>query len=210
MGRHGRRHRHLDRRGRPVDRGVGGGSDAPVPEHLRRPLARAGTRRSYVVLFLLVRSRLASFRASLWLDGVDRGAVRHRVARSRSLTSRSSMPPRAPPRPWRPTSPTRSATCCCSGVVVAVFGLTGWRPGRAWLILGAGLALTRIADVIYLVQTASGTYAEGSLLDARLARLFAADRPGGVAAGKAGSRAGRGPARGRCALRLRRSSPSRC
>src|SRR3954470_9804049 len=51
-------------------------------------------------------------------------------------------------------------------LVVAVLGLTGWRPGRMWLMLAAGLVVSAIADSLYLSQTATETYVEGGLLDA--------------------------------------------
>jgi two-component system, cell cycle response regulator len=51
-------------------------------------------------------------------------------------------------------------------VIVAIFGLSGWRPGGAWLVLGVGLALNAVGDGLYLIQTADGTYQEGSLVDA--------------------------------------------
>jgi two-component system, cell cycle response regulator len=51
------------------------------------------------------------------------------------------------------------------GLVVAILGLTGWRPGRGWVLLGLGLALAALADGVYLLQTVEGTYAEGTLLE---------------------------------------------
>ncbi len=51
------------------------------------------------------------------------------------------------------------------GLVVAILGLTGWRPGRAWILLGLGLALAAVADGVYLLQTVEGTYVEGTLLE---------------------------------------------
>ncbi len=51
-------------------------------------------------------------------------------------------------------------------IVVAIFGLSGWRPGRAWLFLGSGLALSAAADGVYLLQSANGSYVEGGMLDA--------------------------------------------
>jgi two-component system, cell cycle response regulator len=52
------------------------------------------------------------------------------------------------------------------GLVAGITGLTGWRIGRAWLLLGLGLALSAIADTVYLYQSAAGTYEVGGLLDA--------------------------------------------
>ena len=51
------------------------------------------------------------------------------------------------------------------GLVVAVFGLNGWRPDPVWLLLGGGLALTAVADGLYLVQSATDQYVQGTLLD---------------------------------------------
>ncbi len=50
--------------------------------------------------------------------------------------------------------------------VIGVFALTGWRPGRTWMLIGAGLAATALADAIFLFQTATGSYSEGTILDA--------------------------------------------
>jgi two-component system, cell cycle response regulator len=120
---------------------------------------------SYVVLIMLVRSRIASIRASLWLDGVI-GALcviafafafaYEPIVNATSGTTAAVATNLAYPL----------GDSILLGVIVAVLGLSGWRPGRAWIILGAGLALNALGDVIYLVQTAQGTYVEGSLLDA--------------------------------------------
>src|SRR5581483_5153506 len=50
--------------------------------------------------------------------------------------------------------------------VFGVFALTGWRPGRAWLLILIGLAVTAIADSVYLFRVAEGTYHPGTFLDA--------------------------------------------
>ena len=120
---------------------------------------------SLAALFLLVRSRIASFRASLWLDGTI-GALctvalafafaYQPIADGATGSTAAVLTNLAYPL----------GDTLVLGVVVAIFGLTGWRPGRAWLVLGAGLALNAAADVTYLIQTALGTYAEGTLVDA--------------------------------------------
>ena len=48
---------------------------------------------------------------------------------------------------------------------IGVFSLTGWRPGRAWLVLGAGFVVGMVADSIYLYQQAVGTYHVGEVTD---------------------------------------------
>ncbi|HWF32587.1 MAG TPA: HD domain-containing phosphohydrolase [Solirubrobacteraceae bacterium] len=51
-------------------------------------------------------------------------------------------------------------------VFIAVgFTLSNWRPGRQWLLLGAGIAINATADMLYVYQVAKGTYVEGNLLD---------------------------------------------
>ena len=49
--------------------------------------------------------------------------------------------------------------------IVGAFSLSGWRPGRQWLVIGAGIATTLVADSIFLFQAAAGTYVEGSWID---------------------------------------------
>jgi two-component system cell cycle response regulator len=50
-------------------------------------------------------------------------------------------------------------------IIVAMFALTDWRPGKGLLMLAAGLLLTAGADSVYLIQTADGSYAPHGLLD---------------------------------------------
>jgi two-component system, cell cycle response regulator len=120
---------------------------------------------SLVVLYLLVRSRIASFRASLWLDGAIGAlctvALAFAFAYGPIADSATGSTAAVLTNLAYPLGDT-----VILGVVVAIFGLTGWRPGRAWLLLGAGLALNAVADVVYLVQIALGSYVEGSLVDA--------------------------------------------
>jgi len=50
-------------------------------------------------------------------------------------------------------------------LLVFVFSVTRWRPGRAWALIAAGLILNTVGDGLYLYQTAVGTYQEGTYLD---------------------------------------------
>jgi diguanylate cyclase (GGDEF)-like protein len=50
-------------------------------------------------------------------------------------------------------------------MVVVVFAVRGWRPGRMWWMLGAGLAIFAAADSIYVLRVTSGTYVTGTPLD---------------------------------------------
>ena len=47
--------------------------------------------------------------------------------------------------------------------LIVGIGATGLRPGRTWLLIGAGIAVWGVADGIYLYQQALGTYGGGYL-----------------------------------------------
>ena len=139
-------------------------ADAPYPS-LADALWLAWYPAAAITLILLVRSRIASIRASLWLDGLIGGLCTMAVAFAlayepiaEGVTGSTAAVVTNLAYPFGDT--------LLLGLVVAIFGLSGWKPDRAWIVLGAGLALNAVTDVAYLVQTASGTYVEGTLLDA--------------------------------------------
>jgi two-component system, cell cycle response regulator len=122
---------------------------------------------SIVMLGLLVRSRLRGARVSLWLDGLI-GAV--------ATTALAAAVAYGPVIHEGGAGDLSAAVLTglaypvgdliLLGVVAAVFGLSGWRPGRAWIVLGVGLVLNAAGDGIYLVQTADGTWSEGTWVNA--------------------------------------------
>jgi diguanylate cyclase (GGDEF)-like protein len=50
-------------------------------------------------------------------------------------------------------------------MVVGVIALTGWRPGRTWSLLLAGLAAQVVADVAYTLQSTGGVVPAGNWID---------------------------------------------
>ena len=50
--------------------------------------------------------------------------------------------------------------------VVGLLALNAWKPSRSWTLIAAGLATMAVADGTFLLQSANGSYAEGTLLDA--------------------------------------------
>jgi two-component system, cell cycle response regulator len=119
-----------------------------------------------VTLILLVRSRAGGAGSNVWLDGLI-GALTTAALACAALygpvvhASTGALSPQVLTNLAYPVG-----DLVLLGVGVAILGLTGWRPGRAWVLLVLGLAVNALADGIYLVQTAEGTYAEGTLLDA--------------------------------------------
>jgi hypothetical protein len=118
----------------------------------------------YVGLALLLRSRLTEVRASLWLDGVVAAlalaglgsaivfdAVLEATGGSAAAVATSLAYP--------------LADLVLIGLVVATLAAGGWRTGRAWGLIAAGLALFALGDSVYLYQVAVGTYVEGTAYD---------------------------------------------
>jgi diguanylate cyclase (GGDEF)-like protein len=119
---------------------------------------------SYMSLLLLARSRTDSFRSSLWLDGAIAALT---VA---AMIATLVFQPIVDATSGGPTEVAVNLAypvgdLLLVGLVVAVFGLNGWRPDPVWLLLGGGLALTAVADGLYLFQSATDQYVQGTLLD---------------------------------------------
>lgn len=77
-------------------------------------------------------------------------------------------------------------------MVVAVFAVRGWRPGRLWWTLGAGLVLFAAADSVFVLQVTTGKYVTGTPLDSvyligTFLMAFAAWQGMGVSAAKSTS-----------------------
>jgi two-component system, cell cycle response regulator len=120
---------------------------------------------SYAALLLLARSRTDSFRSSLWLDGaiaaLTVAALIATLAFQPIVDATSGGTAEIAVNLAYPVG-----DLLLLGLVVVVFGLNGWRPDPVWLLIGGGLALTAVADGLYLVQSATDQYVEGTLLDA--------------------------------------------
>src|SRR4051812_40940263 len=120
---------------------------------------------SYVAFVLLVRRRMRDAQASLWLDG---------LVAALAVTTVGEVLVFAPVIQTTGGSPLQVATdvaypladLLLLALVAGVFALSGWRPGPAWSLIGAGLAAMAAADSIYAYQAANQTYVEGTVLDA--------------------------------------------
>ena len=119
---------------------------------------------SYLALVCLIRVRMKEFSLSLWVDGVV-AALTVAALGSTVLV-----------QPVLEVTGGNTATVVTDlaypladvlllALVVGVFAMTGWRPGRAWTFIGAGLTVTAVADGIFLYQATNGTYSHGTLLD---------------------------------------------
>ena len=141
---------------------------------------------SYFALVMLVRGRMrGQRRASLWLDGLVAAltvaALGEVLVFQPVIQTSGGTPLEVATDLAYPL-----ADLLLLSLVVGVFAMTGWRPGRAWALIGAGLAAAVAADCIYAYQAAHGAYVEGTVLDAlwpaaTLLIGYAAWEPGGRA-----------------------------
>ena len=119
---------------------------------------------AYAAIVLLVRARMPRFPASVWLDGLV-GATA--VA---ALTAALVLEPVLSATDGDlATVATNLAYPVGDLLLLAftagVYALSGWRPGRTWALLAAGLVVFAVTDVLYLAEVAAGTYATGGPLD---------------------------------------------
>jgi two-component system, cell cycle response regulator len=120
---------------------------------------------AYIAFFLLLRARVGDVPRSLWLDGLIGGLTVSGIGAALVFQ---------PVLDSTEGSPLAVATnlayplgdLLLLGLIVGFLGLTGWRLERAWIMIGAGLAVFAVADSVYLYQAAVGSYVEGTLLDA--------------------------------------------
>jgi two-component system cell cycle response regulator len=119
----------------------------------------------YVALVLLVRSRISTFISSVWLDGLIAAlaasavgaGVLVEIVLDHSTGSRMTV---------ITDLGYPIGDVVLLGLVVFVFAITGWRPGRTWTAVGSAFVLITVSDSIYLYLNADGSYHEGTLLDA--------------------------------------------
>ena len=119
----------------------------------------------YIALALLVKARMPSFRRSLWLDGAIAALAVSALAAALAFEKIVEVSTSGDVFLVATSLAYPIGDLVLLGVIVGVFGLSGWRPSAAWKLIGAGLAMMAVADGAYLLQAAEGTYVEGGLLD---------------------------------------------
>ncbi len=119
---------------------------------------------AYVGLALLVRARAHEINWRLWMDGaiaalgtaaLGAAFVFDFVAEKTEGTPLQVMTTLAYPL----------GDIAMVAMVVGVVALTGWRPGRTWSLLLAGLSALVIADIAYTLQSTGEALPEGGWID---------------------------------------------
>jgi two-component system cell cycle response regulator len=119
---------------------------------------------SYVALVLLLRARAGRIPSNLWLDGLISALAITALGAALVFGVVASTDGSLATVATNLAYPLGDLTLFA--FVVAVITVTGWRPGRTWVLIAAGFALFAVIDTVYLYQAARGTYVEDKLLDA--------------------------------------------
>jgi two-component system cell cycle response regulator len=119
----------------------------------------------YVALALLLGAHLREPRMSLWLDGMIGGLG------AATIAAAIVLPPIVAKAHGDAGTVVVTLAYPIGDLLLLIFtigalGVTGWRPGRVWLLIAASMLLNAIADSTYLYQTATSTYQAGSLAEA--------------------------------------------
>jgi two-component system, cell cycle response regulator len=120
---------------------------------------------AYVGLVLLFRAHVRGATGGLWLDGV--AALLAAAALGSAVLVEAVLETAGGSLSAVATNLAYPfGDVMLLALVLGTFVLTRGRAGRAWLLIGASLAVFGLTDSVYLFQTAKGTYAEGTPLDA--------------------------------------------
>ncbi|MDP9133859.1 MAG: GGDEF domain-containing protein, partial [Actinomycetota bacterium] len=137
---------------------------------------------TYATLVLLVRRQAGVATRDLWIDGVIGASCMTALALAVAVPAVDVAAGDTLDLALTVAYPVLDVVLL--SFVVLVFGLSGWRPGPRWALIGLGMAAMAISDGAYLVETSQGSYSDGGILDAgwpaaALLIALAAWQPGG-------------------------------
>ena len=119
---------------------------------------------AYATLVLLIRQQAGFASRDLWIDGVIGASCATAVAVAIAFPAFDVSASDTVELATTLAYPVLDAVLL--SFVILVFGLSAWRPGRRWTLIGCGLVAMAVSDGVYLVEAAHGTYVTGGLLDA--------------------------------------------
>jgi two-component system cell cycle response regulator len=114
----------------------------------------------YVALVLLMGAHLRELRIGLWLDGLIGGLA------AAAVGAAVILPPIVARGHGDTTSMALALAYPIGDLLLLIFaigalGMTGWRPGRVWLLIAASMLVSAVADSSYLYLTATSSYRVG-------------------------------------------------
>jgi two-component system cell cycle response regulator len=139
-----------------VDGELAPGSAADVLYYAAYPFAYAG-------VVLLLRGRSRWFTPAMWLDGLVGGLTLASIAAALVLTPVLASGGGDAGEFWVTVGYVICDVLLLCFVGLAA-GLSGWKPGRSWSLIGLSLIATAVVDTAYAYQEATGAYAAESVL----------------------------------------------
>jgi diguanylate cyclase (GGDEF)-like protein len=117
---------------------------------------------AYAAVVRLLHSRHFRFSAPTWLDGLIAASCASAFASVMFLSGFSGG------SGWSLVVSLAYpiADIVLSGLLLGAWALSGWRTERVWMLLLAGMGTNIAANAIHLMETTSGTYIPGGLVDA--------------------------------------------
>jgi two-component system, cell cycle response regulator len=114
----------------------------------------------YVAVVLLLGAHLRELRIGMWLDGLIGGLA------AAGVGAAIILPPILHGAHGDAASLGVALAYPIGDLLLLVFtigalGVTGWRPGRVWLLIAAAMLTSAVADSGYLYLTAANSYHEG-------------------------------------------------
>ncbi|HEV2974004.1 MAG TPA: diguanylate cyclase [Solirubrobacteraceae bacterium] len=119
---------------------------------------------TYVGLTLLMRSNFRHLGAAVWLDGLVVGLALAALGAALVFPAVTSSS-RSSPAAVAVNLAYPLGDFLLLVFIALGFTLSGFTPGRQWLLLALGVTLNACADMVYVYQVAKGSYVEGSVLD---------------------------------------------
>jgi diguanylate cyclase (GGDEF)-like protein len=112
---------------------------------------------SYIGILWLVRNQWQRVKVSVWLDGLIAGlglaAIGAAIVFPPVVAAASGSTAAVITNLAYPVG-----DLLLSALIMGVFAIRGWCPGRGWVMIGAGFLSLTLADSIYLLQVASGSF----------------------------------------------------
>jgi two-component system cell cycle response regulator len=108
----------------------------------------------YIAIVLLVRERVREFRQSLWLDGLVGALAASAIGAD--LIFGALVGGGRDAATVAVDLSYAMGDLLLLGFVIAVFAMTGWRPGRALVMVGTGLVISAVVDGYFLYEAATG------------------------------------------------------
>jgi two-component system, cell cycle response regulator len=119
----------------------------------------------YVSLTLMLRAHHRHSGAAVWLDGVVVGLTTAALGAELILPALLHASSSAGQAALAVNLAYPLGDFSLLVFIALGLALSGWRPGRQWLVLGLGIGVSAAADLIFLYQEAKGTYVAGRILD---------------------------------------------